>query len=344
MHDNKNDLNIASAETISRKDSHLELALHSQNTQIDPRFYYEPFMSAHPQEGEKWIVPFGDKKMDFPLWISSMTGGTSNANEINKRLAKAVKAYGLGMGVGSARIALEDTTRTNDFQLRPILGDAAPFYLNFGIAQLEKYLQNKEAYKLDALREKLDADGIIIHVNPLQEWMQPMGDRIKNAPIETITRFLEKTKSPLIVKEVGQGFGPEGMKALLQLPLVAIEFAAAGGTNFSKLELMRSNTDSEYLTPFVSVGQSAGEMTEILNELVKDLKNKVKCQGVIISGGIKNFLDGYYYIQKANINAVYGQASQFLKHAMESQEALDTFVKNQAEGLLIARSFLKIKK
>lgn len=95
--------------------------------------------------------------------------------------------------------------------------------------------------------------------------------------------------------------------------------------------------------PFVHVGQSAGEMVDISNGLLTELGEQVKCPTLIISGGIKNFLDGYYFLQKSNANAIYGQASEFLKHARESQEALDEFISYQIEGLLLAKTFLTIK-
>lgn len=335
---------LISEETASRKDLHLDLALQSQHSLVDDRFYYEPMMAAHPDENAHWEVDFGKKKMNFPIWVSSMTGGTAKTNEVNKRLAKMVNRFGFGMGVGSARIAVEDSTREEDFNLRPLLGESAPFYLNFGIAQIEKYMDSGELYKLKALASRIDADGFIIHVNPMQEWMQPEGDRIVNAPIETIHRFIdEMPDAQLIVKEVGQGFGPESMKALLKLPLVAVEFAAAGGTNFSKLELLRDKVKSQFMMPFVGVGHTAVEMVDILNEAIQDLGDARKCERVIVSGGLKNYLDGYYLIKKAKIDAVYGQASAFLKQALISQETLDEFAHYQTEGLLLARQFLNIK-
>lgn len=332
------------SETASRKDIHMDLALRSQNNIIDNRFFYEPMMAAHPKPNETWETKLGDKRMKFPIWISSMTGGTAKTNEVNARLAGTVKKFGLGMGVGSARIAIEDPTRQADFDLRASLGEEAPFYLNFGIAQIEKFLKQKQIHKLTALRDKLRADGFIIHVNPLQEWMQPEGDRIEESPVITVEKFLEETGgSRVIVKEVGQGFGYESMRALLQLPLTAIEFAAAGGTNFAKLELLRNQTKSRFLDDFVHVGHSAAEMVEILNRAILELGSLKMCETVIISGGIQSYLDGYYYIRRAKMNALYGQASAFLKQAMVSQEALDEFTKYQIEGLLLARTFLTIK-
>lgn len=338
-----NNTNIILSETESRKDSHLDLALTSQNEAIDPRFYYEPMLAAHPKATDQWPVKFGRKTMKYPIWISSMTGGTEKTNEINFRLAKAAAKYGLGMGVGSARIALESAEKSKGFDLRPILGKQVPFYLNFGIAQIEKLLEIQSIQRIRLLAERIDADGIIIHVNPLQEWMQPEGDRIKKAPIETIQRFMDEVPLPLVVKEVGQGFGYESMKRLLQLPLTAIEFAANGGTNFSKLELMRNQTKSQFLMPFVPVGQTAEEMVNLSNLLLEELGDKIKCNTLIISGGIKNFLDGYYLVKKTKANAIYGQASEFLRHAQESEEALDEFIQYQIEGLLLAKTFLTIK-
>lgn len=331
-------------QTASRKDSHVDLALQSQIRETDPRFYYEPMLTAHPKENDTWETSFGNKTMKFPIWISSMTGGTDKTNEINKRLATTAGKYGLGMGVGSARIAIEDPSKEKDFDLRKFMGDDVPFYLNFGIAQIEKWLTEGSIDKLTGLRERLNADGFIIHVNPLQEWMQPEGDRLKNSPLITIQRFLQKTSSaPLIIKEVGQGFGPESMRALLMLPLMAIEFAAAGGTNFSKIELDRDEAKSKFMRSFVGVGQTAEEMITILNRLSEVLGTGKLCNNVIVSGGIRDFLDGYYFIQKSKVNAIYGQASGFLKYAMQSQEALDEYAYYQTQGLLLARTYLKIK-
>ncbi len=343
MSENKIHNDAVSNETESRKDSHLELAFLSQNNSIDARFYYEPMIAAHPDLNAEWPVRLGNKTLKYPIWISSMTGGTDKTNEINMRLAKAVARFGLGMGVGSVRIAMEDAEKIRDFRLRPVLGENVPYYINFGIAQIEKSIKAKKLHLFRKMAELLEADGIIIHVNPLQEWMQPEGDRIEKAPIDTIERFLEEIDLPLIVKEVGQGFGYQSMKRLLQLPLAAVEFAANGGTNFSKLELQRNSLKSKYLMPFVHVGQTAEEMVELSNRLAAELGDKVKCPTLIISGGIRNFLDGYYLIRKAHTNALYGQASEILKHAKESQRALDEYIQYQIEGLLLARTYLTLK-
>lgn len=325
-----------------RKQNHLDLAFASQSDSLDGRFYYEPMLNGHPQQSDI-PIQFANHTMRYPIWISSMTGGTSAAGQLNKILAKTAGKYGFGMGLGSCRIIIEDNTYFDDFNLRPILGDASPLFANVGIAQIERLIDNGQASKLKRLVEKLDADGLIVHVNPLQEWLQPEGDLIQRSPLTTIKQLLNEIETNIIVKEVGQGFGPESMKELLKLPLLAIDFAANGGTNFSKLELLRNQPLQAYYEDVISLGHSAAEMVNFLNASVNELGTKRQCNNVIISGGVKTFLDGYYLTSKSSIPALYGQASPFLKHANEGQEALDTFAEMQIKGLLMAQNFLKTK-
>lgn len=325
-----------------RKQNHLDLAFASQNDLMDGRFYYEPMLAGHPEQSDL-PIQFGNRKMRFPIWISSMTGGTSSAGPINKILAKTAGKYGLGLGLGSCRMIIEDNTYFDDFNLRPILGDASPLYANVGIAQVERLIDSGHALKLKALVDKLDADGLIVHVNPLQEWLQPEGDFIQRSPMTTLEQLFNEIDVPIIVKEVGQGFGPESMKELLKMPILAIDFAANGGTNFSKLELFRNKPLQDYYEDVISLGHSASEMLNFLNTSIQELGADRKCNNVIISGGIKSFLDGYYLTSKSDIPAIYGQASPFLKHANKSQEALDAFAESQIKGLLMAHKFLKIR-
>jgi isopentenyl-diphosphate delta-isomerase len=189
---------------------------------------------------------------------------------------------------------------------------------------------------------KLRADGLIIHVNPLQEWFQPEGDRFTKPPIETIAKFLQVFKYAVIVKEVGQGMGYYSLKALLELPLLAVEFAAFGGTNFAKMELMRSfGATQEYFGPLAKVGHDAYQMTELVNLIVDE--GNVETSMIIISGGIKNFLDGYYLINRSKLPAIYGQASGFLKYATENYDSLRQYIEYQIKGLELAYAYLKIR-
>ncbi len=328
----------------SRKQDHIELAFKSQIARTDTRFDYEPLLSAHPKRGSLPAFPFLGKTMKAPLWVSSMTGGTGVAATINANLARACGEFGMGMGLGSCRQLLRSDEYLKDFDVRHLIGDA-PLYANLGIAQVEQLLDSKETFLIDNLLEKLKADGLILHINPLQEWLQPEGDRFKYPPIETIMRLMDGASYPIIVKEVGQGFGYQSLKTLLQLPIEALDFAANGGTNFAKLELLRSDESKQMIyEPLAFVGHSAEEMTDMTNRLVEELGDKVRCKQIIISGGIKTFLDGYYLTEKCDLPCIYGQASGFLKHAMGDYETLRTYVDTQIQGLELANAYLTVRK
>lgn len=330
-------------ETESRKKDHIKLAFESQVDTLDKRFYYEPILDGHPQ-GFNNSIDFLGKKFNQHYWISSMTGGTAIAKDLNKILARSCKKFGFGMGLGSCRIILDDKTYFEDFNLRPVLGDGLPFFANIGIAQLEELINEGSLYKLDRLVADLDCDGLIIHINPLQEWTQPEGDRYHINPIEAIERTLQHAKYPIIVKEVGQGMGYESLKALFQMPLAAVDFGAHGGTNFSLMELLRGSEErKEAMMPLTFVGHSAEEMVGFTNQIVDELGDKRKCNQVIVSGGVKDYLDGYYHVSKLKIPAIYGQAAPVLKRAIVSEEKLNEFLEMQFQGFSMAKKILKVR-
>ena len=329
----------------SRKQDHIELAFRSQvyKDLKDDRFFYEPALAAHPEPKAIAEFSFLGKTMKSPIWVSSMTGGTELANKINTNLAIICKEYGLGMGLGSCRKLLTDDTYLKDFQMRPYIGDA-PLFANLGIAQVEELLKENKLALVDELLKKLEADGLVMHVNPMQEWLQPEGDRYRDSALVTITRLLEKSKHKIIVKEVGQGMGPASLAALMKLPLAAIEFGAMGGTNFAKLELYRGDTmRQEIFSNLALVGHTAEEMVGFVNSLQAELGSSVACKEYIISGGVKSFIDGYYLTSKLESKGIYGQASQFLKYAVESIDELRAYTEAQIQGLALAKAFLKVK-
>lgn len=328
-----------------RKKDHIELAFRSQmkDALIDERFNYEPMLSSHPKE-ENTSFTFLEKNLQTPIWVSSMTGGTELAGKINRNLARACAEFGMGMGLGSCRSLLDSDEHFSDFDVRSIIGDDLPLYANLGICQLEELIQTKKVSKIIRLVGCLHADGLIIHVNPMQECLQPEGDRMSQSPIESLEYLLDVVDFPIIVKEVGQGMGPESLRALLHLPLQAIEFAAFGGTNFAKIELMR-NPDSQVqlLEPLSHIGHLANQMMDWVNEIVAT-DDQVKCKEIIVSGGVQSFLDGYYLMEKSSLPAIYGQASILLKYAKESYEELRVYLESQRKGLKLSKSFLRIKK
>ena len=327
-----------------RKKDHIDLAKRAQTARalVDNRFDYEPLFNAHPNSETDISLEFLGKRLNAPLWISSMTGGVGEARHINQNLARVCREFGLGMGLGSCRTLLESNKFFNDFNLRPILGPDLPLFANLGIAQIEKMLAAGEEQKIVELGGSLDADGLIVHINPLQEWFQPEGDRYTVSPLETLVRLCSLVKTKIIVKEVGQGMGPRSLHALLELPIAGIELAAFGGTNFSKLEQMRSKMNiSDSAATLANVGHTAEEMVLTLNKLLTE-NSQYQNKQIIISGGIENVLDGFYLNELCQYNSVIGQAKNFLTHA-ENYEELKKFVAQEVAGLKMAKTFLSLK-
>ncbi len=327
-----------------RKLEHIELTDKSQtlHASIDDRFNYEPLLSAHPEKGEAMESTFLGKKMNFPLWISSMTGGTGKAGHINQNLSKVAGEFSIGMGLGSCRMLLESDEFFSDFDLRNNLGDS-PFYANLGVAQVQECLDQGRIKQIEDLVSRLGVDGLIIHINPLQEWFQPEGDFLKVSPLKTISDFLKATDIPVVAKEVGQGMGPKSLFELMSMPIQAIEFAAFGGTNFAQLEILRNSKDLNLHSGLTRVGHTALNMVLETNKIIENAKAKIHCDNFIISGGVRTYLDGYHLTQLSKGNAVFGMASPFLKKADEGFEELHQYVTEVTKGLVFANKFLSVK-
>ncbi|MCP3659899.1 MAG: type 2 isopentenyl-diphosphate Delta-isomerase [Bacteroidetes bacterium] len=326
-----------------RKSEHLKLALESQTKadNLDRRFYYEPLLSNNNLNYEFDELNWFGKKIKTPIWVSSMTGGTLPAKKINYNIAKACNEFGMGMGLGSCRILLENKKLLDHFMVRNIIGNKYPLFANLGIAQIEKMLYNDQIHLIHDLISDLDADGLIIHINLLQEFLQNEGDQINYPPIKTLKHFLKEVNYPIIIKEVGQGMGPKSIKAVLSLPIEAFEFAAFGGTNFSKLEINRNDKQKTYpkYNPLSLIGHDINDMIQYINAFDRD----IKCNKFIISGGIQNFLDGYYAMEKLKFPSIYGQASKILKYAKKDYKTLYEYLTIQINGLKIASKILEIK-
>ena len=327
-------------EASGRKKDHIGLAFESHigPDQRDLRFNYEPAINNMNGPKKNISIHFLGANLDAPLWVSSMTGGTAKARSINQNLARVCKEFGLGMGLGSCRPLLDSDEFLGDFDVRDIIG-IQPFYANLGIAQVIEIVKKEEYKKIESLLHKLGADGLFIHINPLQEWMQPEGDHIDMNPIDCIKNVLDNLDINILVKEVGQGFGPESLKALLNLDIKGIELAGFGGTNFAQLESLRR--EHPYHSELIHVGHTAEQMVTFLNDLGEE-NYRFKLKSIIISGGIQDYLTGYYLNEKCKFQSVYGQASTFLKYALKDYSHLAKYVEEQIKGYQMASQYLTI--
>lgn len=334
-----------SKEITQRKADHVYLASQAQITDKDLNQYfdYEPALSGFPK-GELPSISIAGKNMKAPLWVSSMTGGTGEAAHINKNLATVCSEFGLGMGLGSCRPLLESDEYFDDFALRKTLGDDVPFFANLGIAQVASLVKENKFQMFEDLCKKLEVDGYFIHLNPMQEWFQHGGDRWYESPLDLIDEALDsssKINLKVGVKEVGQGMGPKSLKELLKRPLTTLEFAAFGGTNFSLLETLRDQqSDFSAVEDLCYIGHNAEQMMSHIIEIYNNDKKNVKCESLIVSGGIRSFLQGHYLTQNSPLPAVYGMASPFLKRASVGLDETREFVKQQISGLKMANAFL----
>lgn len=221
------------------------------------------------------------RNFSFPLMISSMTGGYSEAGQVNRIIAEVCEQENIPMGVGSQRIMLEDPSLTTSFS---VVRDVAPTAFiagNIGGVQLIKGLSD-QMYR--SLTECIRADAIIVHLNPLQELMQPEGDRNFSGVLDGIAELVRISGIPVIVKETGAGIEAKTASRLIEAGVRAIDVAGAGGTSWAKVENLRQSEESA-LSVFNDWGiQTIDCIREVVNLGRPDLT-------IIASGGIKNGVD-----------------------------------------------------
>jgi isopentenyl-diphosphate delta-isomerase len=249
------------------------------------------------------------KKLTSPTLISSMTGGTSEAETINLRLAEAAQECGIAMGVGSQRAAIEDPEQAKTFQVRRAAPDILLF-ANLGAVQLNY------SYGVDECRRAVDmiqADALYLHLNPLQEAVQDAGNTNFSGLAKKIEEVCKKLKVPVIAKEVGWGISERTAKILAECGVSAIDVAGAGGTSWSQVEMHRAPDEFTRQLAATFVGWGIPTAESILNA-----KRAVPGTLIFASGGIKDGLDIAKCIALGA--TLGGMAGQFLKAAAISTE------------------------
>lgn len=258
---------------------------------------------------------FLGKKLQAPLLISSMTGGTDLAQEINYRLAEVAEYYQLAMGVGSQRIAVENPAVANTFAVRKIAPNI-PLFANLGAVQLNYGYTITECQKSIDL---LEADALILHLNPLQEAIQTTGNTNFANLLGKIEQLCRSLPVPVIAKEVGNGISGKMALQLIGAGVQAIDVAGAGGTSWAKIEGERAvNLLQRRLgETFTNWGLPTAECLIDVRRLAPQIP-------LIASGGLRNGLDVAKAIALGADLA--GLAWPFLRAAAESQETLHHLV------------------
>jgi isopentenyl-diphosphate delta-isomerase len=300
--------------TSSRKSDHIRINLEEDvrsglTTGLEHyRFIHQALPELDLDEVDLSVQFFG-KSLAAPLLISSMTGGTDEAATINRRLAAAAQETGIAMGLGSQRAAIENPKVAGSFQVRSV----APHILlfaNLGAVQLNYH------YGLDECRravEMIEADALILHLNALQEAVQPEGDVRWSGLLSKIEMVCHGLEVPVIVKEVGWGFSEGTARCLAEAGVAAIDVAGAGGTSWSQVEMHRAKTESQkrLAAAFIDWGIPTAEA--IIN--VRKAAPGVK---IIASGGLRSGVDVAKCLALGS--SLGGMASPFLKAAARSTE------------------------
>ena len=263
---------------------------------------------------------FLNKFLKAPILISSMTGGTERAKTINCRLAKTAQKYGLAMGVGSQRIAVENPDLADTFAVRSLAPDAV-LLANLGAVQLNYTYGLEQCLRVVDI---LQADALILHLNPLQECIQPNGDTKFKGLLGKIKQLCQQLKVPVIAKEVGNGISTAMATKLIDAGVAIIDVAGAGGTSWAKVESQRAenNLQRRLGRTFADWGISTADCIVQIRQQYPDLP-------LIASGGLRN---GVEVAKAIALGAdLAGLAFPFLQAASESEAAVD-----EAVELLIA--------
>jgi len=276
------------AHTASRKDDHLRINLENEvkssltNGFEAYRFLHQALPEIDLEEVDTSLTLFG-KHLHAPLLISSMTGGTQKAAHFNQLLARAAQEFGLAMGVGSQRAAIEDPTLEDTFRITRQEAPDALLFANLGAVQLNMGYGIKECQRAV---DMLAADALILHLNPLQEALQPEGDTKFRGLLIRIEEICKKLPVPVIAKEVGWGIGVAAAQQLLDAGVAAIDVAGAGGTSWSQVEMYRQRDPQR--AQMILHFQDWGIPTA---QCLVEIKQKFPNACLFASGGLQNGID-----------------------------------------------------
>ncbi len=301
-----------------RKNQHLDVVLSGKGAANSVTTGFERFTFVHNALPELHLddvdisTQFLGKALKAPLLVSSMTGGPARAADINRNLAVACQELGIAMAVGSQRVAIESSDAAGLGKELRRLAPSIPLIGNFGAAQLNRGFSLHQAQRAV---EMIEADALIIHLNPLQEAVQPEGDRDWRGILDKIAGLVRVLGVPIIVKEVGAGISGDVARRLVDIGVKVIDVAGAGGTSWAAVEAER------IADPVVaSVARAFAGWGQPTADALRDVVARCPDALVIASGGIR---DGIDCAKALRLGAgVVGQAAGVLGAAMTSADAV----------------------
>ena len=310
----------ALTQTQKRKKEHLELCLDTERVSSPSSTGLEAYRFVHNALPELDIAEidvsttFLGKRLKAPILISSMTGGFELARKVNRNLASAAQTLGLAMGVGSQRVAIEEPSAATSFEVR----DVAPDILllgNLGAVQLNYGYSVKQCRRAVAM---IGADGLILHLNVLQEAVQPEGNRNFKGLTDKIAAVCRELDVPVVAKEVGNGISVGVATRLQRAGVKAIDIAGKGGTSWSAVEAQRAAKMGQRPdTAFADWGIPTEEALISVRQALPNIQ-------LVASGGIRTGVDMAKSIALGADLAALGQP--LLAAALESADKVVEFL------------------
>ena len=251
----------------------------------DVEFIHNPLTQISLESVDTSTI-FLRKRLAAPILVSGMTGGTKLAAKINKAIGEAVEELGLAMGVGSQRAGLEDPSLEYTYRVAREAAPTAPIIANIGASQLVGGLSEGDVYRIV---DMVDADALALHINPLQEAVQPEGETEYQGLLERIRWLTEISPVPVIVKETGAGFSREAALQLRDSGIAGIDVGGAGGTSFSVIEAIRAERrgleeEAEAAWTFSDWGIPTAASVIEVRSVLRDIL-------LIATGGLRSGLD-----------------------------------------------------
>jgi len=289
----KKNLKKSVGSTTSRKQNHVELVVSEQVSHRSIASGFDALNLIHnalPEIAASDVdtsTDFLGKHLDVPILISSMTGGYEDAERINCALASLSAKYGAAMAVGSQRQALENKRFHNSFKIVRKENPTGLIFSNIGAIEIARLVHESKIGKIKMLVDLIEADALIVHLNPLQELMQPEGVSDFKGVLIGIAQCVKSLGVPIIAKEVGAGISKDAAKRLIEAGVLVIDVAGAGGTSWAGVEILRQKKkDRRKLEAFWDWGIPTVEALLQVRELKESMTF-----GLIASGGIRNGID-----------------------------------------------------